>query len=98
MFSLMRNRHEHYLGPQLFVSGSEMGLQLLLHILQGLAVDRLQSCQSSRDALWPGAHTLHDLNQSYACTPIHSHDGQTHMLQCLGSNSHDASISCVCVC
>ena len=86
MFSLVRNRQEHYLGPELVLSGSEMGLQLLLHILQGLAVDLPQSCQSRGDALRPGAHSLHDLNQSYACTHNPPHDGQTHMLQCLGPN------------
>lgn len=63
-------RGRRHLGSQLFLSGSEMDLQLLLQALQDLAVQLLQACQSSRDALRPGANTLHQLYQRHAHHPF----------------------------
>ncbi len=48
----------HHLSTELLVGGSKVVLQLLLQVLQDLAVQLLQSGQGRRDPLWPSAAAL----------------------------------------
>ena len=48
-----------HLSTELFVGGSKVVLQLLLQVLQNLAVQLLQSGQGGRDPLWPSAAALY---------------------------------------
>ena len=48
----------HHLSTELLVGGIKVVLQLLLQVLQSLAVQLLQSGQGGRDPLWPSAAAL----------------------------------------
>lgn len=56
--NLVMSGGAHHLSTELLVGGSKVVLQLLLQVLQNLAVQLLQSGQGGRDPLWPGASAL----------------------------------------
>ena len=57
---LVMSEDAHHLSTELLVGGSKVILQLLLQVLQTLAVQLLQSSQAGRDPLWPSAAALQD--------------------------------------
>ncbi len=56
--SLVMSGDAHHLSTELLVGGSKVVLQLLLQVLQNLAVQLLQGGQGGRDPLWPSAAAL----------------------------------------
>ena len=53
-----------HLGTQCLLGLSQVGLQLLLEVLQNFTIQLLQACQCCGNALWPRARALHSSNNN----------------------------------